>query len=187
MASELQQELDSDGTDSIPAANSCRRGNRCTRCTIEGACVSDDEKQTGAGATKVVRAPGPVLTPETEPFWRSVRERQMELPRCQACGHFFFPPSGFCQFCWSPDIKWEPVAGTGRVFSFVTFQRLYNPAFADLLPYAVAVIELDEGPRLMSRITGVDVSKINCDDRVAVRYEELPDGNVLPLFAPAEP
>lgn len=107
----------------------------------------------------------------------------MRLPRCNAGDGFFFPPTNFCPRCWGEDITFELVSGSGHIFSFVTFRRLYNPAFTDLLPYSVAVIELEEGPRLLSRITGPgDDEALVIGAPVHVVYADLDDHTVLPLF-----
>ena len=126
------------------------------------------------------RRPRPVITPDSEPFWTSAHARALRLPKCLACAEFFFPPAPFCPRCWRDEISWELVAGTGKVFSFVTFQRLYDPSFEDLLPYDVAVIQLDEGPRMLSRLTGTGNPAV--DARVEVVYEELDEHTTLPLF-----
>ncbi len=124
--------------------------------------------------------PHPVITPETAPFWRSVHEHRLSLPRCSVCSGYFFPPSPFCPRCWSGSVLWSPVSGTGIIHSFVIFRRLYDPSFSDLLPYSVALVELDEGPRLLSRITGPIEACVGA--RVEVVYEELDDETTLPLF-----
>lgn len=124
--------------------------------------------------------PRPVITPESAPFWRSAHLRRLELPMCTSCSRYFFPPSQFCPQCWSDRVVWSPVRGTGSILTYVTFRRLYDPSFADLVPYSTAVIELDEGPRLLSRVTGaLDVS---VGARVEVVYEDLDDETTLPLF-----
>lgn len=139
-----------------------------------------NEVATSEVAHKESRRPYPVITPDSEPFWASVHERALRLPKCRSCTTYFFPPAPFCPNCWSDEISWETVAGTGKIFSFVTFQRLYDPSFADLLPYSVAVIEFDEGPRMLSRITGTTAPEI--DARVEVVYEDLDGDTTLPLF-----
>lgn len=81
------------------------------------------------------------------------------------------------------DYSWEPVSGMGSIFSFVRFQRLYHKAFASLLPYVVAVIELDEGPRMVSRLVGLgEQDSVKCGALVQVRFERFSDELVLPLF-----
>jgi uncharacterized protein len=130
--------------------------------------------------------PGIVLTPECELFWESVQRKAMRLPRCADCSTFFFPPFPMCQNCWSTNITWELVSGRGKIFSYVVYQRLYNRAFESLLPYVVAVIELSEGPRLLSRLHGVqDVDALSCDQLVTLEYVDQ-EGQTLPLFVTSE-
>lgn len=124
--------------------------------------------------------PRPVITPESAPFWQSAHEHRLKLPMCTLCSRYFFPPSQFCPKCWSDSIVWSPVRGTGTILTYVTFRRLYEPSFAGLVPYSTAVIELDEGPRLLSRVTGVLDASVGA--RVAVIYEDLDDATTLPLF-----
>lgn len=131
------------------------------------------------------RPPLPIITPESAPFWRSADERCLRLQRCDDCAKFFYPPSTFCPKCWSTSLSWGPIAGTGTVFSFVVYRRLWHRAFSDLMPYAVAVIELSEGPRFVSRLTNVDVETIVCGMPVRITYEEVTDGVTLPLFEPS--
>ncbi len=79
--------------------------------------------------------------------------------------------------------SWEPVSGKGTIFSFVTFQRLYHKAFASLLPYVVAVVELEEGPRLLTRLVGLnEADVVKCGAPVRLHLEPLSDDVVLPLF-----
>lgn len=127
--------------------------------------------------------PLPQITEETQPFWDSCKEGALKLQRCSDCLEFRFPPSVACPGCSSMNYSWEPVTGWGSVFSFVTFQRLYHKAFASLLPYVVAVIELSEGPRMVSRIVGLgETDSLRCGALVKLRFERLSDDLVLPLF-----
>lgn len=127
--------------------------------------------------------PPPIINEETAPFWNSAREHALRLPKCVPCGKFFFPPAQLCPFCWNTEISYELVAGTGSVLSFVTFQRLYHPAFASLLPYDVGVVQLDEGPRLLSRILGRESgSPPEVSSPLIVCYDDISEAVTLPLF-----
>ena len=127
--------------------------------------------------------PLPQITAETRPFWESCKEGQLKLQRCADCSEFRFPPSVACPNCSSMNCSWEPVSGMGSIFSFVTFQRLYHKAFASLLPYVVAVVELVEGPRLVSRLAGLkETDVVKCGALVKLRFEPLSGDLVLPLF-----
>lgn len=77
-------------------------------------------------------------------------------------------------------MTWTAIKGTGQVVSYVTFRRLYHPAFGDLLPYHVVLVEVDEGPRLLSRLTGEGEPAVG--DRVVIVYEDVDSDTTLPLF-----
>ena len=127
--------------------------------------------------------PLPAVTEENKPFWDSCKQNVLKLQKCSSCVEFRYPASVICPKCSSMEFSWEAVSGRGSIFSFVTYRRLYHKAFASLLPYSVAVIELDEGPRMVSRLVGVtDQNSIRCASRVKVCFEHLGGDLVLPLF-----
>ena len=119
---------------------------------------------------------------ETRAFWDAVQSRRLLMPQCTACGTFRFPPSVACHRCESEDVAWTEVSGRGKVFSFVVYRRAYRSAFADRLPYVLAVIELDEGPRIPSNVVDVPVDDVVCDMPVEVRFDEVRDGYLIPKF-----
>jgi hypothetical protein len=82
------------------------------------------------------------------------------------------------------DFAWTAVSGVGKVFSFVTYHRVYHPAFAQEVPYVVALVELAEGPRLLTNIVGVPPEAVTCDMPVKVVFDDVEDGVAVPKFAP---
>ena len=129
-----------------------------------------------------IRKPVPRPSPESALFWEGAKEKSLMVPRCESCGRFWFPPSQRCRHCLSPDFAWREVSGAGRIYSFVVFHRVYHPAFEADVPYVVAIVELDEGPRLLSNIVGAPPEDVRCDMRVRVVFEER-DGVTIPQFA----
>jgi uncharacterized OB-fold protein len=130
------------------------------------------------------KKPVPRPSPESAHYWQAAREHRLELPRCNACGKHWFPPSLSCPHCLEADFAWTPVSGAGKVFSFVTYHRVYHPAFAEDVPYVVALVELAEGPRLLTNIVGVPPEAIACDMPVKVVFDDFEDGVSVPKFAP---
>jgi uncharacterized OB-fold protein len=126
--------------------------------------------------------PQPRPSPESAAFWEGAKAHLLLLPRCNACGRFWFPPSARCVHCLSSDFGWVESAGAGRVYSFVVFHRVYHQAFEQDVPYAVAIVELDEGPRLLANIVGMPPDEVRCDMRVRVVFEERGD-QTIPQFA----
>ena len=129
--------------------------------------------------------PTPRPAPESVPYWEAAKEHKLSLPRCNACGHYWFPPSASCPHCLSTDFAFTPVSGQGKVFSFVTFHRVYHPAFEQEVPYVVALVELEEGPRLLTNIVGVPPDKVACEMTVKVVFDDVGDGVAVPKFTPA--
>src|SRR6476646_1458440 len=111
-------------------------------------------------AVRVTKKPVPVASPESARFWQAAKEHRLLIPRCNACTKFWFPPSRLCPHCLSDDTGWESVSGRGKIYSFVVFHRVYHPAFAGEVPYVVAIVELEEGPRMLTNIVGVPVDQV---------------------------
>jgi uncharacterized OB-fold protein len=129
--------------------------------------------------------PVPRPAPESVPYWEAAKHHKLEVPHCNACGHYWFPPSASCPHCLSTDFAFTPVSGQGKVFSFVTFHRVYHPAFEQEVPYVVALVELEEGPRLLTNIVGVPPDKVACEMPVKVVFDDVGDGVAVPKFTPA--
>jgi uncharacterized OB-fold protein len=131
------------------------------------------------------RKPLPKPAPESVPYWEAAKEHQLKLPRCHSCQKFWFPPSKSCPHCLSGDFSFQAVSGRGKVYSFVTFHRVYHPAFAGEVPYVVALVELEEGPRLLSNIVGVKPEAVSCDMAVKVVFDDVAGDVSVPKFTPA--
>jgi len=129
--------------------------------------------------------PIPVPSAESQAYWDGLRDRKLLMPRCDACGKYWFPPSLLCPHCNETKWTWTSTSGRGRIFSYVVYHWVYHPGFAEEVPYAVAVIELDEGPRMVSNVIGIAPDKLACDLRVQVVYQPITDTITLPKFKPA--
>lgn len=129
--------------------------------------------------------PAPQATPETEPFWEAAAAGQLCLPRCQPCDRFFFPPRPFCPACLSDDVVWEAASGRGRLHTYVINHRA-APGFEP--PYAIAVVELDEGPRMMANIVDCDQTPeaLALDMALEVTFEQR-GAMAVPVWRPAAP
>jgi len=138
--------------------------------------------------TTAPQKPLPVADPVTQPFWESVKREAMALQRCNACDQFIFYPRGICPHCLADDLSWQQVKGTGLVHAFTIVYRHPNPAFQGGIPYVVALIELDEGVRMLSNLVGVaaDPAAVTVGMPVEVVYEAQTDGVTLPKFRPRE-
>ena len=124
----------------------------------------------------------PVSNADSQAYWEAAVREELLLRRCTACGKHHFPPRYLCPKCWSDRLEWTKSAGEGVVYSFTVMHRAPMPAFAQRVPYVVALIDLDEGPRMMANIIGDDARETKVDDRVSVCFEERPGGSKLPQF-----
>jgi uncharacterized OB-fold protein len=138
---------------------------------------------SGAGA--VPGRPIPVVTPEMAPFWAAAKRGQLVVQRCRSCGALRFPAREVCSRCLSRDVEWTPVSGRGEVFSTAIMHQANHPAFAAVAPYAVVVIQLEEGVRMMSNVVECAVRDVRIGMPVEVVFQELDADVTLPLFRPA--
>lgn len=137
---------------------------------------------SAVNAEPPVLSPLPIPSIETEPFWKAVQERKLLMPKCDQCGKVTFPPTVACPHCGSEKFTWTAMSGLGKVYSFVVYHRVYHPSLKEKVPYVVALIELDEGPRIISNIVGMPIDEVTCEMPVSVVYEEVHDGYLIPKF-----
>lgn len=130
--------------------------------------------------------PKPEPTEFTTPFWRSGLDGVLRLQRCEACGHIRYPLSAICPVCLDPSYTWSPLSGRGTVQTYVVFERAYDLAWADEVPYVVALVELEEGPVMLSNVIGVAPEAVRVGQPVTVTYERVSDEAALPQFRPVE-
>ncbi|HWB38187.1 MAG TPA: OB-fold domain-containing protein [Rugosimonospora sp.] len=132
--------------------------------------------------TEVDFTPNPAANDFTAPFWRSGLEGILRLQRCARCRHIRYPLSTICPRCLDPGYEWTPLSGRGTVQTFVTFDRTYHEAWAGAAPYVVALIELAEGPVMLSNVIGTPPDRIKVGDPVSVAYERRSANAALPQF-----
>jgi uncharacterized OB-fold protein len=118
----------------------------------------------------------------TQPFWEAARRHELVLQRCGACGAHQFYPRPFCVECSSDDVAWVAARGEGEIYALTTVRIQIAPEFEP--PYAVALVQLDEGPRLLGRIAGAETCRIG--SRVRIDWHERGDEPPLPQFLPCE-
>lgn len=129
--------------------------------------------------------PTPRPSPESAPYWEAAAQHKLRVQKCNACGQHWFPPSYRCPHCTAADFTWAEVSGKGKVFSFVVFHRVYHPAYEGEVPYVVALVELAEGPRLLTNIVGISPDDVRCEMPVKVTFDDVAAGVAVPKFTPA--
>lgn len=131
------------------------------------------------------RKPLPVIDELNRPFWDLAREEKLAVQVCTGCGDRHYPPGPVCPVCLCPDQEWRVVSGKGTLLSWATFHRAYWDGFADQVPYDVCLVQLDEGPLLVSNLVGASDRQVAVGDRLEVVFERATDAVTLPKFAPA--
>jgi uncharacterized OB-fold protein len=132
------------------------------------------------------KKPLPKSDPVTAPFWDSLNRGRMEIQRCDDCGTFVYYPRAVCPSCSSRKLAWTPVSGRGTIYSLTIVHRPTNHAFSEDAPYVVALVELDEGCRMMSNIVGVepDPAYVQIGMAVEIVHDRVTDSVTLPRFRP---
>jgi uncharacterized OB-fold protein len=125
--------------------------------------------------------------PDTQPFWEETKAHRLTYQVCGDCGFVVWYPRRTCTQCGSLNLERKASAGNGTVYSYSVVRSNRMPGFAELGAYAVAIIELDEGFRMISNVVGVEdrVTGVHIGQRVRLKWEDPEEGYPLPLFEPA--
>jgi uncharacterized OB-fold protein len=127
--------------------------------------------------------------PESEaaaPFWDATRQHQLLYQWCTVCEQPVFFPREVCPKCLASSLEWKESTGRGTVYTFSNVHRPQMPNFILPAPYTVALVELEEGVRMMTNIINCDPNTVTVGMAVKVTWEELEDGRNLPLFEPLD-
>lgn len=118
----------------------------------------------------------PVPSPETEEFWNAARCGRLALRFCKGCNQFHYYPRSICPHCFSDQTEWRDAKGTGAIHVFSVMRRAP-------VPYAIAYIELDEGPLMISNIVNCDLDALRVEQKVKLCFADF-EGGRLPVFEP---
>ena len=129
--------------------------------------------------------PLPAITPETQHFWEGARSGELRLQTCADCAHVYFPPRPFCPRCASREVRVIRASGRATLYSYVIHHRA-APGFVP--PYSIGVVQLEEGPRLMTNIVEIEQTPaaLQLDMHLEVVFQRMSDEICLPLFRPAQ-
>lgn len=128
--------------------------------------------------------PLPKINSDNKPFWEGCHLHELRFQQCSDCGYVRWPPAIICPECHSLESKWLISDGIGKVYTFVVYHIPYSQGFIADLPYVVAVVELNEGPHLLTNIVGCHLEDITCDMPVQITWEDVTDEVSLPKFKP---
>jgi uncharacterized protein len=127
----------------------------------------------------------PGMTELTAPYWAAARDGRLAVQECQSCHSIWHPPLPRCPHCHSADLGWRAVSGDGTVYTYTVVRHPTHFAFADKIPYILAIVELAEGPRLVTALTGVEPGEVRAGQPVRAVFRQVAAGITLPYFGPA--
>jgi uncharacterized OB-fold protein len=130
----------------------------------------------------------PGMTELTAPYWAAAREGRLVVQECRSCRQVWHPPLPRCPHCHAADPGWRPVSGDGAVYTYTVVRHATHYAFAGQVPYVLAIVELAEGPRLVTALLGIEPGRpdqVRVGLPVRVTFREVTDGVTLPYFEPA--
>lgn len=130
------------------------------------------------------KKPLPQPNPDTKPFWNGCRKHELRFQKCRNCSHVRWPPSIICPMCYTQGTEWIRAGGRGKIYTFVVYHQAFHKAFENDLPYVTAIIELEEGPRLLSNIVGCRPQDVRCGMPLEVTWEDINEEFSLPKFKP---
>jgi hypothetical protein len=128
--------------------------------------------------------PLPRPTEDTAPYWEAAHKGELRMQKCGDCGLVRFPPSILCASCLSEKADWVKLSGRGTVFSWIVIHQSQHPAFNADTPYNVAIVELEEGPRLHTNIVDCANEDIHIGMAVEVVFDKVSGDTTLPKFRP---
>jgi uncharacterized OB-fold protein len=122
---------------------------------------------------------------ETHEYWDAARDRRLLVKRCAACGRAHFYPRPFCPYCWSNDVAWEEASGRATLYTYSIVHRNDLPPFNERVPYVAAIVDLEEGPRMMTNVEGCEHGDLQIGMSLVVDYRVETDEVTVPVFRPA--
>jgi len=128
--------------------------------------------------------PIPVADEASKPFFDGANEDKLMLEKCSQCGTHRLPGRERCLDCWSTETEWAQASGKGKLYTFGIMHQKYHPAFAEETPYNYAIVELAEGPRLVTNIVDCEQDDLKTDMPVEAVYDHVSDEATLIRFRP---
>ena len=122
---------------------------------------------------------------DTAPWWDAARDERLLVRRCRDCGRAHFYPRPFCPHCWSRNIEWEQASGDATLYTYSIVRVNDLPPFPERVPYVAAIVELAEGPRMMTNVVDCDLDDVRIGMALRARFRDTGDDTTIVVFAPA--
>ncbi|TMA34625.1 MAG: Zn-ribbon domain-containing OB-fold protein [Deltaproteobacteria bacterium] len=135
--------------------------------------------------TRPYKKPLPRVDEESRGYWEALARHELYFQRCRDCGTARSYPRAVCPSCLSSATEWVRASGRGTVYTFTVTQQNQTAGFRDELPYVLAMVELEEGPRLVTNLVGCAPDDVRTGMPVEVAFEDVTGEIALPKFRPA--
>lgn len=135
-------------------------------------------------APAVIPKPLPSPTPISRPFWDAAKQHRLSLQQCQSCKGYIFYPRPICSHCGRADLKWTDVSGRATLYSFTVARRPTMRAFEPDVPYVIAIVDLEEGPRMTSNVVECPIEDVRIGMALQAVFEDVSDAITLVKFRP---
>jgi uncharacterized OB-fold protein len=129
----------------------------------------------------LLKTPGPTITALTAPFWEAASQGRLIIQHCDDCGESVFYPRPVCPHCWSDWLRWKDASGSGRLKSFSVIHKPGHPGWQPIAPFTVGLVELAEGPTMLSFIHEPADGNLTVGDPLKLKPTKIA-GRVLPAF-----
>ena len=120
----------------------------------------------------------------SRPFWTATQEGKLLIGRCAACGRAHYYPRPFCPHCWSDQVGWEEASGRATLYTWSVVYQNDLPPFPGRVPYVAAIVDLDEGPRMMTNVVDCPFEQLSIGMSLEVTFRQETDEITLPVFRP---
>ena len=127
----------------------------------------------------------PTPDAETQPYWDAAKDGKLLIRRCNACKRAYFYPRDFCPHCWSEDVAWEEASGRATLYTWSVVRRNDLPPWPERVPYVAAIVDLEEGPRMMTNVEGCELEQLRIGMPLVVDFRADTDEITAPIFRPA--
>jgi uncharacterized OB-fold protein len=129
--------------------------------------------------------PQPLIDSDSRPYWEGLARGELRIQQCDNCSRHVFYPRSICPHCFSQKLSWITAAGRGTIYSYTVVHQAYG-AFADIVPFVIAIVELEEKVRMMTRIVNTPREEIAIGKPVRITFHKISDEVTLPYFQLAE-
>ncbi len=127
----------------------------------------------------------PTPDESTQELWDAALRGELLVKQCASCGRVHYYPRPFCPHCWSEDVSWVQASGEATLYTWSVVYQNDLPPFGDRVPYVAAVVDLKEGPRMMTNVVGCPVDELEVGMPLEVEFEQIAEGTAVPRFRPA--